>query len=104
MNTDVITHGVDSQPAADIPLRPGESVLQCSKCGRRIITASGDQAPGVCGCSVETPVWIAVREKHKRPDPASEAIVDVCERWPVDSEGARTFLDDVGFRTAGDSL
>lgn len=91
-----VTHVADSGPASAVPLRPDETLHQCSKCGRRIIT-TGSETPANCACDGADREWIAVRSKNSDPDPMAAAVVDVAERWPVDSDGAREFLMDVGY-------
>lgn len=96
-----LTHVADSGSASSVALKSGETLHQCSKCGRRVITAGGEQPPEDCACDhddhVEEREWIAVREKSSDPDPMAAAIVDVAERWPIDSDDARAFLMAVGY-------
>lgn len=96
-----ISSVVDSGAVSDIPLRPGETLHQCSKCGCRLITSADEQPPEGCKCDYydQEPdrEWIAVREKSIDPDPLTEAVVDVAERWPIDADAAREFLMDVGY-------
>lgn len=93
-----LTHVADSGPASSVALKPGEALNQCSECGRRVITAADETTPGVCACNHDAGrEWNAVCEKSSDPDPMAAAIVDVAERWPIDSDDAREFLMDVGY-------